>query len=156
MKKHTRVIKNKADAKNFIAYIGNYSEFPLTVTIAPGEVKRSDKQNRLQFQWFKDAESQGDMRANEYRAHCKLYIGCKILYQEDEDFKEAYDRVLRGMDIEKQLALMLPPFNFPVTSLMSVKQKTRYLDEVWQHFRSLGFELTDPALMGIDQYNEWK
>ncbi len=102
MKKHTRTIRNKADANNFIAYIGNYSNFPLTVTIAPGEEPRTSKQNRMQHAWYNDAEAQGDMTAPEYRAHCKLYIGCKILYEEDETFREAYDRVLRGMDIEKE------------------------------------------------------
>lgn len=156
MKKHTRTIRSKADAKNLIAYIGNYSEFPLTVTIAPGEEKRSDKQNRLQFQWFRDAEMQGDQTASEYRAFCKLRIGCKILYEENETFRDSYNQVLRGLTYEQKLAVMLSPFDLPVTSLMTVKQKSKYLDQVWQHFQGLGFELTDPAMMGIDQYNEWK
>ncbi len=154
MKSHTRTIRSKADAVRFNTWIGNATEFPFTVTVKAGEEKRSDKQNRLQHMWFREAEEQGDMTAPEQRAYCKLYIGCKILYEEDEDFREAYDRVLRHLTYEQQLECMLPPFNMAVTSIMTMKQKTKYLDQMYQHFRSKGYELTDPATLGLDQYKE--
>jgi len=150
----TRTIRGKADSDSLISLISNTSEYPYTVKITKGEEKRSSQQNRLQFQWFKDAEAQGDLRSDEYRAYCKLMFGCKILYHEDEEFREAYNRVLRGLTYEQQLACMVPPLDLPVTSRMSVKQKTRYLDMVWQHLTGLGIQLTDPSMLGIDNWKE--
>lgn len=154
MKAFTRAIKNKADASRFITWLGNVNEYPITVNVIPGEEKRSSQQNRLQHKWFNEAEAQGDMRAHEYRAECKLLIGCKLLYEENEVFREAYNRVLRGLTYEQQLACMIPPFDMPVTSTMTVKQKSKYLDQMHQYLRGKGFELTDPSMMGLDQYRE--
>lgn len=150
----TRTIRSKADADSLVSFIGNTSEYPYTVKITKGEEKRSSQQNRLQHQWFNDATTQGDLTASEYRAYCKLMFGCKILYEQDEEFREAYNRVLRGLTYEQQLACMVPPLDLPVTSRMSVKQKSQYLDMMWQHFRGLGFILTDPSMLGIDNWKE--
>ncbi len=154
MKAQTRSIRNKADAMRLTTWIGGISEFPFMVTVKPGEEKRSDKQNRLQHMWFKEAEEQGDLTAPEYRAHCKLTIGCKILYEESEEFREAYNTVLRPLTYEQKIACMLPPLDFTVTSIMTTKQKTKYLDQTYQFLRGRGFELTSPELMGLDQYKE--
>lgn len=152
MKSQTRTLKNKADVTHCIAYLGNITEFPVTVEIKPGKEKRSAAQNRLLYQWYSDAESQGDQTAIEYRAYCKLHFGCQVLYQEDEYFRESFDRVIRPLEYEKKLACMLPPLEMSVTSIMTVKQKSRYLDMVWQYFTGLGFILTDPSLLGIEDW----
>jgi hypothetical protein len=149
MKPQTRSIRNKADAMRFTTWLGNVTEFPLMVTIKPGEEKRSDKQNRLQHMWFREAEEQGDMTAPEWRAHCKLHIGCKILYEENEEFRQAYNSVLRGLTYEQKIACMLPPLDFTVTRIMIPKQKSKYLDEVYQFLRGKGFELTLPCAVGL-------
>lgn len=152
MKTQTRTIKSESDAKNLIAYIGNIETYPYMVKVSPGDEKRSDKQNRLSFQWYKDAGEQGDQTEHECRAMCKLHFGCKILYQEDEYFREKYDQVLRPMTYEQKLAVMLPPFDLSVTSIMTVKQKTKYLDMIWEHYRGLGYILTDPSLLGLEDW----
>lgn len=152
MKPQSRTIRSKTDAKHLIAYIGNASEFPFVVDIKSGEQKRSTQQNRLQRLWCKEAGEQGDMSAEEYRGYCKLHFGVPILRMEDEEFKGIYDSVIRPLPYENKLKLMTVPIDLPVTSRMGVKQKTRYLDAMHQHFISLGFLLTDPSLLGMDDW----
>lgn len=154
MKKFNRTIRNENDANQLILWIQNNNTYPYTANLEKGEPKRSLQQNRLAFQWCMDAEGQGDQTAPEYRAYCKLHFGVPILRAESEKFREQYDRIVRPLPYEQKLALMLEPIDFPVTRLMTVKQKTRYLDAIYQHFRGLGFELTHPDLMGMTGWRE--
>jgi hypothetical protein len=154
VKTFTRTIRNAAEAQQLNRWLGNASQFPFTITVAPGKEKRSSQQNRLQFQWVNDAANQGDQTQEEYRAYCKLHYGVPILRNEDEHFRAQYDAIIRPLSYEQKLALMSPPIDFPVTSLMTVKQKTQYLNQMWQHFTGLGFQLTDPAMLGMEGWRE--
>jgi hypothetical protein len=151
----TRTIKSASDLNMAVAFLQNQSVFPLQMVLKPGKEPRSAQQNRLAFQWYKDAADQGDHTAAEYRCLCKLHFGIPIM-REDDEFRAKYDAVIKPLAYEIKLALMDEPFNFPVTSLMSVKQFTRYLDRIWHHFTSKGFRLTDPAMLGIDDYSKWE
>lgn len=146
----TRVIRKPEDLQQLIMLLRGRSDLPITVTIKAGEPKRSEKQNRLLWQWFKDAEEQGDMTATEQRAYCKLTLGVPILRAENDDFRLQYDELIKPLEYIDKLALMLPPIELPVTSLMTVKQKTAFLDQVWNHYSCLGYQLTDPAQLGIE------
>lgn len=152
----TRSVRNKADISSLCSYLGNLTEFPLTVRIEKGVEKRSSQQNRLQRLWVNEAENQGDMSAEEYRGYCKLYFGVPILRNEDEEFREIYDSVIRPLQYEQKLQLMMIPIDLPVTSRMNTKQKTKYLDQMYQHLKGLGFILTDPNTLGLDQHKEAK
>lgn len=154
MKTVNRCIKSYSDLQQTVTFLNNQSQFPLQITIKAGKEPRSAQQNRLAFQWYKDAAEQGDSTAPQYRAQCKLWFGVPIM-REDEDFRIKYDEVIKGLPYETKIALMDEPFNFPITSLMNVKQFTRYLDCVWNHFSDKGFQLTDPSLLGIDDYEAW-
>lgn len=111
---------------------------------------RSAAQNRLQQKWHLEAAQElKDESAEDKRAYCKLHLGVPILRAENREFREQYDRVIRPMDYQTKLALMKVPFDFPVTRLMTVEQKTRYLDAVWNHYTSQGVRLTAPELQGV-------
>ena len=138
----SRLIENKVDLTHFLK-LPAFVKFPYVLTIEPGK-KRSIEQNRLQRLWMMEAEAQGDQRAEEYRGYCKLHYGVPILRSENKEFKSAYDKYIRPLDYETKLAMMMVPLDFPVTRLMTTKQKTRYLDEVYQHFSNLGMILTQP------------
>jgi hypothetical protein len=150
----TRVIKRPEDIKSLSEFLSARTEFPFTVTIKTGEPKRTEKQNRLLYQWYKDIEEQGDQTASEARAECKLTIGVPILRAGNDDFKIQYDEIIRPLEYIEKLALMLEPICLPVTSLMSVKMLTQYLDQVWQKYSENGYQLTDPATLGIEDC--WK
>ena len=138
-----RTIRTNSDRDALIALL-EAKEKPYTVSITKG-VKRSTRQNRLQRMWLNEAHDQlGEYTVEEYRAFCKLHFGVPILRGEDEDFRDAYDSVIRPHSYEDKLRMMSIPLDFPVTRLMKAGQKKRYLDDIYAHFTSLGVQLTEP------------
>ena len=118
------------------------------VTFTEQGEERTNPQNRLQQLWHGEAADQlGDETAEQKRAYCKLHFGVPIL-REDDAFKADYDRVIKPMDYQTKLALMAEPFDFPVTRLMTVKQKKAFLDAIYQHYTGLGVRLSHPDDMG--------
>lgn len=136
-------IKSEGDRALVRDAIGK-RKLPFTVKIEKG-AKRSLEQNKLQRLWVNEASDQlGDESAEDKRAYCKLHFGVPILRNENEEFRRAYDRVIRPLPYELKLEAMKVPLDFPVTRLMTAKQKTAYLDAIYQHFRSQGVVLTEP------------
>lgn len=117
---------------------------PFTLSLTDGK-HRSTAQNRLQHMWMKEiAEQRGDITPEEARAYCKLTIGIPILRAQNEAFRLRYDEILKPLSYEQKLAIMSEPLNLPVTSLMSTKQLTEYLDAIIRHFGEQGIILTMP------------
>lgn len=107
--------------------------------------QRTLEQNRLQMKWHKEAAEQlQNGSAKDMRAFAKLHIGVPILCAEDPEFKAEYDRVIGPLPYETKLALMVEPFDFPCTRLMSKRQKSEYLDELRLHYQNQGVQLTIP------------
>lgn len=138
----SRAIKTEEDRQELVKFLTS-RDLPMTVSIQKG-APRSAAQNRLQRQWLLELQEQGDMTAEEYRGYCKLTMGVPILRAENEEFREKYDRIIKPHSYADKLAMMMEPLDFPVTRLMTTKQLTRYLDQLYQHFREQGFALTDP------------
>jgi hypothetical protein len=117
---------------------------PFTMEVRDGR-KRSTEQNRLQRKWMKEiADQLGDQTPEEIRGYCKLTLGVPILRAEDDEFRERYDAVFKPLPYETKIKLMMEPFDFAVTRLMTVEQKRRYLDEIQRHFAEKGIVLTQP------------
>lgn len=139
----TYAVRNEYERELAAKAIG-HRKIPFTAVFNSG-LPRSNDQNRLNRLWMNELESQDDnMTAEEYRGWCKLHIGIPILRNEDEAFCEEYDRVIKPMPYELKLTLMMVPFDFGVTRLMTVKQEMTYLDRVFRHFTEKGFQLTEP------------
>lgn len=139
----TRIIKTTEDI-DALAVVLRARQMPMTVNIRQG-VHRTTAQNRLQRKWMIEAAEQfGDRTPDDVRALCKLTIGIPILRQDDADFAAKYDRVVKPLAVEAKLALMIEPFDFPVTRLMTTKQKTTYLDRVHALLSEQGIVLTIP------------
>lgn len=141
-----RIVENEYERKMLLRFIEQH-KLPLTVSIqAVG--KRSAAQNRLNRQWMLDiAEQRGDLTAEEARGYCKLHFGVPILRNENEEFCREYDAVVRPLPYEHKLKLMMVPFDFGITRLMTTKQQTAYLDAVQRHWAGEGVVLTDPEAM---------
>jgi len=135
------ILRTDQDRENFKRYL-DMRPMPVTVSVLKG-AKRSNKQNKLQRRWGNELAEQGDMTAEEYRAHNKLHFGVPILRDEDAEFREKYDRIIKPLDYEQKLELMAEPFDFPVTRLMTTVQKKQFLDAVFVHWTGQGFHLTD-------------
>jgi len=138
----TRAIRSEQDRQSAIRLLES-RELPCTVTIAKG-APRSIEQNKLQRKWLLEAQEQGDQTAEEYRGYCKLHFGVPILRNENEEFKAKYDKIIRPHSYEDKLQMMMVPLDFPVTRMMTTKQKGQYLDAMYQHLRSIGMQLTEP------------
>ncbi len=138
-----RTIQNDYDRDMAAKLVAN-RPYPFTLTITDGK-HRSTAQNRLQHMWMKEiSEQRGDITPAEARAYCKLTIGIPILREQNEAFRLRYDEILKPLSYEQKIAIMSEPLNLPVTSLMSTKQLTEYLEGIIRHFGQQGIVLTMP------------
>ena len=138
----TRAIRTEHDRAEVIRLIQG-RQLPFTVNVVKG-APRSIEQNQLQRMWLNEAQEQGDQTAEEYRAYCKLHLGVPILRNENETFRQQYENTIRPLPYEAKLEVMKVPIDLPVTRIMTSKQKAQYLDAMYQHFRGLGMQLTEP------------
>ena len=142
-----RTVRNEYERKMLLRLLENRRP-PFTVDITDGR-RRSVEQNRLQRQLINEiAEQLGDRTPEQVRAECKLTLGVPILRAENEEFRAKYDAVVRPLPYEQKLAIMAEPLDLPVTRLMTVSQKTRYLEAIYQHFGEQGVVLTQPDSIG--------
>jgi len=139
-----------AESVEFCQKLKENDKFLVNIKKLTKADQRTIDQNRLQFKWLRDAEKQGDMTASEYRAYCKLHFGVPLLRIQDEDFREIYDRLIRPLDYEDKLSLMVEPIDLPVTSRMSPKTMAQYLKDMSDHFIEQGFQLT-----GLEHVQRW-
>ena len=140
----SRVISCETDRKALVSLIENKKP-PFSIVITDGR-KRSIAQNRLQRLWMNEAAEQLHEDTSEgYRAYCKAWFGLPILC-EDEEFSRDYNDIVRPLTYEQKIKIMGLPIDFPVTRLMTVAQKQRYLDSVYGYFTGLGVLLTEPGV----------
>lgn len=142
-----RAIHTEYERKQLLKLLSS-KKLPFTVEITGGR-RRSVEQNKLQRLWLREiAEQLGDRTAEDVRAECKLTLGVPILRSENEAFRERYDAVVRPLPYEQKLAIMAEPLDMPVTRIMTVDQKQRYLDAICQRYLEMGIVLTQPDSIG--------
>lgn len=135
-----RILRTPSDLDAYIATLRSL-KLPLTVQHKQG-ADRSLDQNHLQFLWANEfAAAMGDRTGEEVRLDWKLRHGVPILRAECDGFRATYDKNLKGLSYADKVALMA---YIPVTSLMTVKQMTAYLDTVQREAAQHGVRLTDP------------
>lgn len=142
----TRIIRSH-DEVDGLARLLKARSLPVTVSISAGE-DRTGQQNALAFRWFSEVADQlGDRTASDVRAHCKLHHGVGMLHVENDDFREQWDRLIRDrFSYAEKLSLMLPPHDYPVSRLMTVRQMSRWMDAIHAEYAALGIKLTDPEM----------
>ena len=138
----TWAIRTEQDRNNVIKVI-QARHMPCTVIINKG-APRTIEQNKLQRKWLLEAQEQGDQTAEEYRGYCKLWFGVPILRNENEEFRKSYDKIITPLLYPMKLEMMMVPLDFSVTRKMTTKQKSQYLDQMYEFFTAQGFELTQP------------
>ena len=136
----TKIIR-QPDHIHALAILLGGRKMPITVTWAQG-ASRSHAQNRLAQRWFSDVATQlGDQTHEDVRAMCKLHFGVPILRAEDDEWRDVYDTAIKPLPYEMKLrAIVL----MPVTSHMTTKQMTQYLDTIYTEFTGRGVVLTTP------------
>lgn len=142
MTTNNRIIETEQAREMLVKFIQG-RKLPFTATVTDGK-HRTTHQNRLQRQWMVEIAAQlGDRTPEEVRGYCKLHFGIPIL-RENDAFRKDYDDLVRPLPYEAKLKLMMEPFDFGVTRIMTTRQKTKYLDDVHKHFSEQGLVLTNP------------
>lgn len=103
---------------------------------------RSLPQNALVATWY--AQIARELREDDatgWKSYCKLHHGVPILRTEDAEFRASYDAVILSLSYEQKLIAMK---FWPVTSLMTKEQLSKYAEAVQADFRSKGVLLEFP------------
>lgn len=135
-------IESEDDRKELVDRIQK-AKLPFSISAVSGK-HRSNAQNRLMQKWYREIAKQWYETPEYVRGYCKLHFGIPILRNENSNFKERYDAVLKNKTYEDKMALMMTPFDLPVTSIMTTRQHKEYLDTMSQFFIEKGFALTEP------------
>lgn len=113
----------------------------LRVNIKTGK-DRSLPQNSLTHAWY--GQIARELREDDelgWKSYCKLHHGVPILRAEDEEFRETYDAVIKPLGYEQKLIAMRC---WPVTSIMTKEQLSKYAESVQADFRGRGVRLEFP------------
>jgi len=136
-----RIIQTDADMESLGTLLSGLKR-PFTVEWRQGK-DRSLDQNALMWKWAVEAALQrGDMQPDEVQREWKLRYGVPILREDSEDFRDIYDKMIRPRSYEDKIEAMRI---IDVTSIMTVKQMTTFLDTVQRECAQQGIRLTDPA-----------
>ena len=104
---------------------------------------RNNDQNSLSHVWYLQIGEFMGKTPIQAKAYCKLHVGVPVLRAEDQEFCAKYDRLLKPLPYETKLELMEW---FPVTSLMTMGQFSRYMSDLQHHFGPKGL-----ALMSLNE-----
>jgi hypothetical protein len=118
----------------------------VSVQITAGKSRTLD-QNAIAHVWYSQVAR--ELREDDeggVKAYCKLHFGVPILRGESDEFREKYDRLIKPMRYDEKLELMEW---FPVTSLMTTPQLSKYLEKVQAHYQGRGVWLEFPAERGV-------
>jgi len=137
-------VKNPQDRQRMIEALENKADFPFIIKIEKGE-PRSLRQNRLIHKWYAEiADQKKDHTSSQIEALCKWHFGRQILSSTDAEYAAKMDAFFAGRTYEQQVEMMEGKWSLPVTSLMTVKQMSEYLDAVQHYAAKSGIVLTNP------------
>lgn len=143
MATNNRIVETEQAREMLIRFIEG-RKLPFTVTVTDGKHRTTD-QNRLQRLWVMEIAAQlGDRTPEEVRGEMKLTFGVPILRAENEAFRARYDEIVKPLPYEAKVKLMMEPISLPITSIMTTRQKTAYLDAIHRHYSEQGVILTNP------------
>lgn len=145
----TKIIRDHGHITYLADMLGKL-KLPLTVSWQAG-ASLSRRQQRLSFRWYQDIANQtGDRTMEEVRADCKVTHGIPILSADDAAFREGWARGIGRFTFDGQREIVRL-MQMPVTSLMTVKQMTAYLDAVQGEYLQQGIRLTDPEALRYEE-----
>jgi hypothetical protein len=141
MAKH--IINSEIGLQSFIGSLRElwFSRRYLEISVKEGR-GRSVEQNAVMHGWF--GQVARELREDNPRGvkrFCKLHFGVPILRAEDDDFRAAYDRVIKPLGYEDKLVAM---DILPVTSVMTTIQLDACMTDIQNHYAGKGVTLVYP------------
>lgn len=141
MTKH--ILNSEIGLQSFIGSLRElwHSRRYLEISIKEGK-GRSVEQNAVMHGWFAQvARERREYDARGVKRFCKLHFGVPILRAEDEDFRAAYDRVIKPLAYEDKLVAM---DILPVTSAMTTIQLDQCMTDIQDHYAKHSVTLVYP------------
>lgn len=123
------------------------------VYIEPFSQSRSDAQNAISHAWYRQIANEIEgITALTAKCVSKLHCGVPLLRAESDDFRQRYDNLIKNrFNYEEKIKLMEW---FPVTSLMTVKQMSEYLERVIEYWAAANVTLEFPNYYDPADYRE--
>lgn len=138
---NTRTVITADDAARVAGMITGLP-IPFTLTWREG-AKRSLDQNALLHRWYADiAKHYGDQTAMQVKGECHVAYGLPIRLR-DPAFAWVWKQSGAKLPYEKQCALFERGI-LAMTSAMTTKELSEYMDAMSAHYRAQGVHLTDP------------
>jgi hypothetical protein len=121
---------------------------PVSVQIKTYSQKRSEAQNRLSHLWYREISEQGEeYTPDQIKCRAKKHFGVPLLLADSEKFNAAWLKAIQAFPTYEEQVDELLPF-FPVTSLMTTEQMSRYLTDFYR-VQGQKYALTDPKVFGL-------
>ncbi len=121
---------------------------PFCMQIKAYDEKRSEAQNRLSHKWYMEISLQGhEYTSGQVKSRCKERYGLPIML-EDEAFAKFWEYATASHPTYLEIVEEIMPLT-PMTRIMSVKQKSQYLDAIQNEMGSK-YQLTMPSLYGLE------
>ncbi len=144
----TYLIKNSEQLTDWFTHVHTLSDeiYPFTLQVFKGDRKhRSLEQNDLSHVWYREIANQGKQHTiDEVKRECKLTIGIPILRAISDEFRATWDVFVKNnpdASYEERLKLM---DMIDVTSIMTTKQMSEYLDNLYWKYTQAGYHLELP------------
>ena len=139
------IINSDASLSNALGTLRELYQKHRFVKFTPKTGKaRSLDQNAISHVWYEQiARELREDDALGWKSYCKLHHGVPLLRSEDEEFRESYDAVIKSLPYEKKLIAMR---HWPVSSLMTKEQLSKYLESIKSDFESRGVSLKFPEM----------
>jgi len=146
MKPYRAVTKEHAER---LALILVGLPLPFSLTIGDGDA-RSLSQNALIHKWFGEVSRHfGDMTAVQIKGQCHHRHGLPIK-RRNEQFAWVWKQTGEKLNYEQQCRY-LASGTLNISSGMTVKELTEYMDAMKIDYAEQGVFLTDPELRGVEQ-----
>ena len=148
-----RVIRTSSDMRMVMRLLDHLPvEDGWRLTLTPGANDRTLEQHMIQHGLFATAADQLGWDHEHARGYCKLHYAVPVLRRSNDSFLHTYDTIIRPLRYEDKLALMGPPIDLPVTSLMKRKEFAAYLLEMQDGLAGLGVALDQRSRAGVADF----
>ena len=135
----SRAIRTEADREAFTRLLSAFP-MPCTASLAKG-VSRSNQQSRTVEKWYAQIGQETGQLPVQVKAECKMRYGLPIMLTENAAWVAEWAPIYEPFDYARRLKLFEV---IPLTSKLTTRQMSRYMDAVQMTYRQMGIALIDP------------
>lgn len=138
----SRAIRTEQDREAFIRLLMQF-QIPCTASLAKG-IRRSQQQSRTAEKWYSQIGAETGQLPIQVKGECKLMYGLPIMQTENAAWVAEWEPIYGPFDYKGRLKLFEI---IPLTSKLTTKQMSNYMDAVQGVYRAMGIPLIDPEAL---------